>query len=498
MKKYIWGRVIRAILSIFIVTIIAMVMIFTLIPRDMIFKNDSTYQKLGGKKDDKTSYVYNAYEKLGYVYFAEQSDMCKAYSSDNYDACVVAGSSIAKEIATEYYENEGYTIEQYTSGSYYAVKDVPLIKQVFNFFANLIEIDHPWRVTDSSNPDLDDNRGIYVGLDYNGVPALMGNGTEHKYLIYFDTSFPFIHQNIITFNLGQSYPSYAYMNISEVITQSQGTENQVEQKFETGTVTKSAIIQHSCKYKTSSTLDKLDKNKFSDNYANCSTQKKDPSMIATSMTFGIISLLLAYLIAVPAGMAMAAHKSGLVDKAGTIWINLMIAVPSLAFIFFGRQIFFLLGFPTTYPSLGAHNIKSYIPAIVILALMNTGSLMLWTRRYMLDQANSDYVKFARAKGLSQSEIFRKHIMRNAIIPMVHSLPANIILTITGAVLTETVFSIPGTGKLLPDAINEHNNTMIIALTFLYTALSIFSVLAGDLLMTTVDPRIKLTDDGGTN
>ena len=115
---------------------------------------------------------------------------------------------------------------------------------------------------------------------------------------------------------------------------------------------------------------------------------------------------------------------------------------------------------------------------------------------MLDQSSSDYVKFARAKGLSQSEIFKKHILRNAIIPIVHDLPASIILTITGAVLTETVFAIPGTGKLLPDAINEHN--MIIALTILYTSLSIFSVLIGDLLMTVVDPRIKLTDDGGTH
>ena len=225
---------------------------------------------------------------------------------------------------------------------------------------------------------------------------------------------------------------------------------------------------------------------------------EDPSMCATSMTFGVLALLLAYCIAIPAGMLMASHKGKAADHIGTVWINFMIAVPSLAFIFFGRQVFYLLGFPTSFPSLGAHNIKSYIPAIVILALMNTGSLMLWTRRYMLDQSNADYVKFARAKGLSQSEIFKKHILRNAVIPIVHDLPASIILTITGAVLTETVFAIPGTGKLLPDAINEHNNAMIVALTILYTSLSIFSVLIGDLLMTVVDPRIKLTDDGGAN
>lgn len=221
-------------------------------------------------------------------------------------------------------------------------------------------------------------------------------------------------------------------------------------------------------------------------------------MIGTSMLFGVLGLLIAYAIAVPCGMLMASYKGKLVDHIGTVWINFMIAVPSLAFIFFGRQIFYLLGFPLAFPTYGAQDVRSYIPAVVVLGLLNTGSLMLWTRRYMLDQASADYVKFARAKGLSQNEIYRKHIMRNAIIPMVHNLPANIILTITGAVLTETVFAIPGTGKLLPDAISEHNNSMIVALTALYTSLSIMSVLLGDILMTLVDPRIKLTDDGGTN
>lgn len=495
MKKYVFWRVFRAILSALIVTVIAMVMIYTLIPRELIFKNDPTYQKLGGKADDRERYKNTVYSRLGYIYFEEQADMCKAYASDNVDACNQNDSTYIQDIAAQY-EADGWTVKQYKAGGYYAYKDVPIVQIVANFFGNLIEVDHPWRVNDESNPDLE--RKIYIGKDNNGVPALMGSGTEHKYLIYFDTSFPFIHQNIISLNLGQSYPSYAYVDITKVITQSQGTENSVEQTFPTGQTTKSAIIQHSCTYKNTSNLDKLDLNKFTDNYATCDTQKKDASMISTSMLFGVCALVLAYFIAIPAGMLMASHRGKLADHVGTVWINFMIAVPSLAFIFFGRQLFFLLGFPQSFPSLGAHNIRSYIPAIVILALMNTGSLMLWTRRYLLDQSNSDYVKFARAKGLSQSEIFKKHILRNAIIPIVHDLPASIILTITGAVLTETVFAIPGTGKLLPDAINEHNNSMIVALTILYTSLSIFSVLIGDLLMTVVDPRIKLTDDGGAH
>ncbi|MDD6258550.1 MAG: ABC transporter permease [Erysipelotrichaceae bacterium] len=496
MKRYVWGRIIRAILSVFIVTIIAMIMIYTLIPRDKIFDKDATYQKLGGNQDDRTQYKYKAYDRLGYVTFEEQRDMCKAYAKDNYDACMVENSSYIKDIVEEHYANAGYTVEQYKDGLYYAYKDTPIINQIGNFFANLIEVDHPWKETDKGNPDLE--RKVYWGKDYNGLPALMGSGTKHKYLLYLDGSFPFVHQNIVTFNLGSSYPSFAYVPVLEVISSDQGNEVQVQQTFETGNTSLSAIKRHTCTYKKTSTLGRLDKNKFNDNYADCLSQKEDPSMIQTSMTFGIVALMLAYLISIPAGMNMASHKGKFQDHLGTVWINFMIAVPSLAFIFFGRQILTFIGLPQSFPTLGAHDIRSYIPGVVILALMNTGSLMLWTRRYMLDQASADYVKFARSKGLSQKEIFRNHILRNAIIPMVHDLPSNIILTITGAVLTETVFAIPGTGKLLPDAINDHNNAMIVALTFLYTALSITAVLLGDLLMAAIDPRIKLEDEGGTH
>ena len=495
MKKYIGGRIVRAILSIFIVTVIAMTMIYTLIPRKLIFKTDPNYQKVASKTDDRARYMNTAYERLGYITFEEQGDMCKAYAKDNYDACMEADSSYINEIVEEHYSD--YTIKRYKgTGLVYATKDQPIASIVFNFFKNMIVIDHPYRVNDPSNPDLE--RKIYWGTDYNGLPALMGSGTEHKYLIYFDSSFPFVHQNIISINLGQSYPSYAYVDIIKVISQGQGSEKSTVQKFETGIESTSAVIQHSCTYKNTKNLDKLDTNKFLDNYAQCDTMKKDPSMIGTSMLFGVLGLCIAYIIAVPCGMLMASYKGKLFDHIGTVWINFMIAVPSLAFIFFGRQIFYLLGFPLAFPTYGAQDVRSYIPAVVVLGLLNTGSLMLWTRRYMLDQASADYVKFARAKGLSQNEIYRKHIMRNAIIPMVHNLPANIILTITGAVLTYTVFAIPGTGKLLPDAISEHNNSMIVALTALYTSLSIMSVLLGDILMTLVDPRIKLTDDGGTN
>ena len=86
-------------------------------------------------------------------------------------------------------------------------------------------------------------------------------------------------------------------------------------------------------------------------------------------------------------------------------------------------------------------------------------------------------------------------LKNAIIPIVNGIPGSIVLCISGAVITEAVFAIPGMGKMLPDAINANNNNMIIALTFIFTTLSIFSLLLGDILMTFVDPRIQLSSKG---
>ncbi|MCR5330043.1 MAG: ABC transporter permease, partial [Lachnospiraceae bacterium] len=113
-----------------------------------------------------------------------------------------------------------------------------------------------------------------------------------------------------------------------------------------------------------------------------------------------------------------------------------------------------------------------------------------------DQMNADYVKFARAEGLSEKEIFRLHISKNAMIYIVHGIPSSIIFCLTGAIITERVYSVPGVGNLLTEAIKQHDNGVIVAVTVFYTALEIISVIAGDLLLAKYDPRISLSEEGG--
>jgi oligopeptide transport system permease protein len=118
--------------------------------------------------------------------------------------------------------------------------------------------------------------------------------------------------------------------------------------------------------------------------------------------------------------------------------------------------------------------------------------MKWLRRYMIDQMNSDYVKFARSGGMSEGQIFTKHVLKNAIIPIVHGIPASVLGAMTGAIITERVYVVPGVGNVLTKAINQYDNGVIVGVTLFYAVLSVVSMILGDVLMSAMDPRISFT------
>ena len=490
MRGYILKRVLKSCVSIFLVVSIVIAMVYTMIPRNKVLESDTGYRKLTG--DTRLSYMYSKFDELGYIDYQRLSDMCTK-KSDNYASCMINGSDENLRVISAY-ENDGFTIEHQRNGNAFAYRDYSVFELVFNFWKKLVVIDGPNAVQDENNPDLE--RKVYIGKDYNDVPAIMCSGCKHKYLVYFDGSFPFIHQNWLSLDFGISYPTKAGTKVLDVIGQGQGSQVVSDTEFPTGVVIQSALNLHTAQYKP--VIDHLDENKFDDHYADCYSYYESPSMINTSYIFGITSLIIAYLIGIPAGIAMSRNKDKLGDKIGVAFINLLTAMPSLALIFFIRSIAVNFGIPDKFPLLGFKDIRSYVSPTLILSLLSMPGLMTWIRRYMIDQSNSDYVKFARSKGLSQREIFSKHILKNAIIPIVNGIPASIILCISGAFITESAFAIPGMGKMLPDSITKMNNNMIIALTFIFASLAIFSVLLGDLLMVIVDPRIQLSAKKGGN
>lgn len=498
MKTYIFNRLLRSILSIIAIISVTYALIFAMVPRQSIFKNDSYYNKVAGIPDKKVAYENKIYERMGYIEYYNPKELLE--KTETFDASVTTKVTEANKKIYEAYLaslGKGWTLGQLPdSGAFYATREVPMTTRVVKFFANLVEIDHPWRIKDAKNPNLE--RYVRFENDPSVGFALVGSGTKHKYLLYTNGQFPFVHQNIVSLNLGVSYPTYNNVPVLQVITQGQGRKKLVDVTFPNGQTKSSSVDIYSRTYKSPATVDAKTAALFGkgDAYTQTKSLYTDPSMMANSATIGLIGVLISYAIALPLGYLMAQYSGKWLDTIATANLTFLIAMPSIAFILVARFAGSLFGLPDLFTTLGAENFRSYLFPALILGVLGSLGLALWVRRYLVDQKMSDYVRFARAKGLNEKEITIKHIFKNAMVPIVSSIPGAILGVIVGATFTETIFAFPGMGKMLIDAIKANNNSMVVGLNFIFSTLSVLSVLLGDLLMTVMDPRIKLSTKGG--
>lgn len=214
-----------------------------------------------------------------------------------------------------------------------------------------------------------------------------------------------------------------------------------------------------------------------------------------SMRIGVISMGISLVLGVALGILQARKKDGLLDHIGTGYTVFVNAVPHLVsyslVLVVGARVF---GLPSLY-SARKVALSSILP-VVCLALGSTAGYMLWTRRYMVDELNKDYIRLAKLKGMSERKIMFRHVLKNAFVPLAQYLPYSLLLTIGGSLLAERFFSVPGMGPLLTDAIGRYDTTVVQAVVMLYASLGIAGVFLGDLLMTIIDPRIRLVDKGG--
>ncbi|MDX9828144.1 MAG: ABC transporter permease [Spirochaetia bacterium] len=494
MLGYVVKRVLQSIFSVLIVSTLTLFLVYSCVPRQLVFKGDLVLPKIANKPDEYNDYKFRTWEKLGYIdYVTQQEYAQQVYGSDSpqISDSLLSGSSFYDKFRADL-TARGYKVEPLPISRYlYATKDVALLTRVFRWYAKLLQIDHPYRIQDPSNPDL--KRGYYLTRDWNGGLALAASGTIYKYQIWVDDIFPFLHQNMVRLNMGRSYPTFDGVPVLDVISGGQGrsARREINTTVRGEEVTfYTSIDEHSLKYKP--VLDRLDLNKFEDNYADGNLLTIDPSMLGTSFTIGMYSLLLSLAIGLTVGVIAAMKKDRIFDKITMAYIVFISSIPTLLYIaLFARFGMKVLGLPDKFPFLGSENILSYILPTISLSLGGIAGEALWIRRYMVDQMNADYVKFSRSKGLSQMEVFFRHIVRNALIPIVHSIPMAVIGTLAGALITESFYAVPGMGKMFPSAISDYNNAMIIALTFIFTVISILAIFLGDILVTFVDPRISL-------
>lgn len=219
------------------------------------------------------------------------------------------------------------------------------------------------------------------------------------------------------------------------------------------------------------------------------------SKFGISMKMGVTALCISLVLGVTMGILQTVFKERIIDHIGTVYTVFVNAVPPLVsyslVLVFGSKV---LGLPALYSTRNPGP-SSTLP-IVCLSLASIAGYALWTRRYMVDELTRDYIKLAKVKGLNTREIMVGHVLRNAMVPMVQYIPAAFLETISGSLLVERFFSVPGMGPLLTDAINRYDTNVVQALVIFYAALGIAGVFLGDVLMMLVDPRITLTGKEG--
>lgn len=211
-----------------------------------------------------------------------------------------------------------------------------------------------------------------------------------------------------------------------------------------------------------------------------------------SLQIGLTSLCIALALGLPLGILMARSTRSrwkIGDKLGTILVVVIQAVPAAVYFlliqFYGSRL------PGLSMFFSADKPVTWILPVFSLSLGNVAYYAMWLRRYMVDESNKDYVKLARAKGVPTGAISRKHVFRNAFVPLVQFIPTSVILTLMGSLYVESLYSIPGMGGLLVASIQIQDNTLVQALVLIYASISILGLLVGDILMAILDPRISL-------
>ena len=213
-----------------------------------------------------------------------------------------------------------------------------------------------------------------------------------------------------------------------------------------------------------------------------------------SVRFGLVAMALSLLLGLAMGVNMARYKGRFWDRAGTAYIVLIHAVPSAVYLLFlqlyGSSMFKV---PVLFDKYKA---VSWILPAISMSLGGIAGYAMWMRRFMVDELNKDYIKLARAKGMTNSAIMVKHVMRNAYVPMAQYLPSAILATVSGSIYIESLYSIPGMGGLLVDVIQRQDNPMVQALVLIFSSIGILGLFLGDLLMAIFDPRIKFVKREG--
>jgi len=222
-----------------------------------------------------------------------------------------------------------------------------------------------------------------------------------------------------------------------------------------------------------------------------------PRRIVTTIKLTLPVFLLSLLIAIPLGVFTALYQYSKFDYSVNLLIFIGISAPTfwlglISIYFFSVEwnIYPASGIETINVSSWLDEAKHFIIPIFVLSIHRIGTLVRFIRGSILEIVHLDYVRTARAKGLSEDQVIWKHIVRNALIPLLTLVALSIPHLISGALITEQIFGIPGMGQLMLTAIVEKDKEVALTAFLLLAILTLTFNLIADILYRLVDPRIK--------
>lgn len=229
------------------------------------------------------------------------------------------------------------------------------------------------------------------------------------------------------------------------------------------------------------------------------TQQPVSQLLATRVMPSVMLsgsiMLIGTTLAVLIASVVAYYRGSMLDRSVTMICTVAMSISSLIYIIFGQ--FFLAHKLQLFPIFGWSdnfwtNLTVFLPLPILLGVMvSLAPDLRFMRSCLVDEMNHDYVRTARAKGLSETKIMLKHVMRNAMIPVVTALMAGLPFLITGAIVMEKFFGIPGMGNEIILAVERSDFPVIKAIT-IYIALGVMVFnLLGDIVYKLIDPRVQL-------
>lgn len=207
-----------------------------------------------------------------------------------------------------------------------------------------------------------------------------------------------------------------------------------------------------------------------------------------TLKLATFSVLLSAMVGIPLGILSAVKQYSIADTISTVTSLFLAAIP----MFWLGMIFILIFalYLKWLPSNGVDSWKSYIMPTVTLSMPSAAMMLRMSRSTMLETIRQDYIRTARAKGAPERQVIFKHALKNALLPVITILGMNFGFLLGGAVVVETIFSIPGLGTMILEGIRMKDVPIVMGSTLFLAAIFSFIMLLIDLIFGFIDPRIK--------